>query len=138
MNIKTKLESKCPDLYLISIDKVIDIENLKDNINLNAYVSGIVRSSNNHQQLETVSISKLYLINSTTTTAANDRSNSNNNTYSSQYALVASDVKLSFISISIVKAKSAKTKDPLGIVSIIIYIYNIYIMSLFYFKSYYF
>ena len=117
MNIKSKLQSKCPNLYLISVDKVIDIEDLKANASLNAYVSGIVRTQNN--QLETVSISKLYLINTTTTTnAVNGHSTSSASSSScSQYALVASDVQLSFISISVVKAKSAKTKDPLGIVS---------------------
>jgi hypothetical protein len=101
MNIRNKLQSKFPTLYMVSVDKVMNIESLKNNsTEIFAYVSGLALIDG---KMKVISLSKTPSI-----TADN----------SSHVALVTSDVPLAFICITIVKAKTTlgRSREPLGIV----------------------
>jgi len=101
MNIRNKLQSKFPTLYMVSVDKVMNIESLKNNsTEIFAYVSGLALIDG---KMKVISLSK-------TPSITTDNS--------SHVALVTSDVPLAFICITIVKAKNTlgRSKEPLGIV----------------------
>ena len=103
MNIRNKLQSKFPTLYMVSVDKVMNIESLKNNsAEIFAYVSGLALING---LMKVISLSKTPSI-----TAENN----------SHVALVTSDIPLAFICITIVKAKTTfgRSDEPLGIVSI--------------------
>ena len=101
MNIRNKLQSKFPTLYMVSVDKVMNIESLKSNsTEIFAYVSGLAVIDG---KMKVISLSK-------TPSITTDNS--------SHVALVTSDVPLAFICITIVKAKNTlgRSREPLGIV----------------------
>jgi len=106
MNFRKKLESQYPILYMVSVDKVMNIESLKNSpVEIFAYVSGLAFMDD---KLKVISLSKTPSI-----TAES----------SSHVALVTSDIPLAFICITIVKAKTTfvRSEEPLGIVSVVEY-----------------
>ena len=101
--LRYELQSKYPSLYMVSVDKVMNVEALKNSpSDIFAYVSGL--SLLDDGKLKVISLSKTPVI-----TADSGH----------HVALVTSDIPLSFICITIVKAKStfARSEEPLGIVS---------------------
>ena len=112
MNIRNQLQSKFPTLYMVSVDKLMNIESLKNNsAEIFAYVSGLALING---LMKVISLSKTPSI-----TAENN----------SHVALVTSDIPLAFICITIVKAKTTfgRSEEPLGIVSISSFFYYIFI-----------
>ena len=109
-----ELQSKYPSLYMVSVDKVMNVDALKNSpSDIFAYVSGLTLLDDG--KLKVISLSKTPVITSDS---------------GHHVALVTSDIPLSFICVTIVKAKStfARSEEPLGIVSDKIYLYNVIII----------